>query len=52
MFNEDFYASLQTYGQSLAAGFAAWVVTAIPLSVALNYPFQIILLRTLYKQKP
>jgi hypothetical protein len=52
MFNEDFYASLQTYGQSLAAGFAAWVVTAIPLSVALNYPFQVILLRTLYKQKP
>ena len=52
MFNEDFYASLQTYGQSLAAGFAAWVVTAIPLSVALNYPFQIILLRTLYKQNP
>jgi uncharacterized protein (DUF2062 family) len=52
MFNEDFYASLQIYGRSLAAGFTAWAVTAIPLSVALNYPFKIILLRTLYKQNP
>jgi len=52
MFNEDFYASLQIYGRSLAAGFTAWAVTAIPFSVALNYPFKIILLRTLYKQNP
>jgi len=52
MFNEDFYASLQIYGRSLAAGFTAWAVTAIPFSVALNYHFKIILLRTLYKQNP
>ena len=52
MFNEDLYASLQIYGRSLAAGFTAWAVTAIPFSVALNYPFKIILLRTLYKQNP
>lgn len=37
MFSDDFYASLEIYGQSLAAGFAVWAVTAIPLSLALSH---------------
>ena len=37
MFNDDFYASLEIYGQSLAAGFALWAASAIPLSFGLSY---------------
>jgi uncharacterized protein (DUF2062 family) len=40
MFSDDFYASLEIYGQSLAAGFAVWAITAMPLSFALSYPFR------------
>ena len=51
MFSDDFYAPLETYGQSLAAGFALWVITAIPLSFALSHPIRRILQKKLVSER-
>lgn len=50
MFSDDFYASLEIYGQSLAAGFALWAITAIPLSFALSYPLRSVLQKKLVSE--
>ena len=50
MFSDDFYASLEIYGQSLAAGFALWAITAIPLSFALSYPVRTVLQKKLVSE--
>ena len=47
MLSDDFYASLEIYGQSLAAGVALWAVSAIPLSFALSYPVRKVLQKKL-----
>ena len=51
MFSDDFYASLEIYGQSLAAGFALWAITAIPLSFALSYPLRTVLQKKLVLER-
>ena len=51
MFSDDFYASLEIYGQSLAAGFALWAIIATPLSFALSYPVRKILQKKLVAER-
>ena len=51
MFSDDFYASLEIYGQSLAAGFGLWAITAIPLSFALSYPLRSVLQKKLVTER-
>jgi len=51
MFSDDFYASLEIYGQSLAAGFALWAIAAIPLSFALSHPIRRILQKKLVSER-
>jgi hypothetical protein len=51
MFSDDFYASLEIYGRSLAAGVAVWAITAVPLSFALSYPVSKILQKKLVSER-
>lgn len=51
MFRDDFYASLEVYGQSLVAGLGVWAITAIPLSFALSYPVRKILQKKLVAER-
>ena len=51
MFNDDFYASLEIYGQSLAAGFALWAASAIPLSFGLSYTLRTVLQKKLVSER-
>ena len=51
MFSDDFYASLEIYGQSLAAGFALWAASAIPLSFGLSYTLRTVLQKKLVSER-
>ena len=51
MFSDDFYASLEIYGQSLAAGFALWAITSIPLFFGLSYPLRTVLQKKLVSER-
>jgi len=45
MFSDDFQSSVQRYGQSLLAGWLAWLLAAVPLALLIRWPVEKLLIK-------